>query len=64
MREVVTKLFNPPHMDERGVIVTGGAAHSTNLILDTLVESGDYVFLQEITYPTILDTVSQHEGSE
>lgn len=57
LREVATKLFNPPHMDERGLIVTGGAAHSTSLILQTFVESGDYVFVQESTYPTILDTL-------
>lgn len=58
LRDITTKLFAPPHMTERGLLVTAGASIGIYTILHTFVDPGDYVFLPETTYPSFLSAVS------
>lgn len=50
---MIKELFAPPHMDQRKVMVTAGANAANYIIMNTFVNPGDYVFIPEVTYPTV-----------
>ena len=60
LRDMTKRLFAPPHMTERDVLVTAGASTGIYSILHTFVDPGDYVFLPETTYPGFLSAVSPY----
>lgn len=45
-------------MDQRGLIMTGGANNGIYLCMHTFLEAGDYIFIPEQTYPNLFNVVS------